>query len=60
MVRINSYIIVILQEFYLPMQSGGILSPENLAAIFLNLQVNTESDVGNPELGKCYVRSLSL
>ena len=27
------------QEFYLPMQSGGILSPENLAAIFLNLQV---------------------
>ena len=59
MVRINSYIVIILQEFYLPMQSGGILSPEHLAAIFLNLQVNTESD-RNPELDKCYVRSLSL
>lgn len=36
--------IIFLQEFYLPMQSGGILSPENLAAIFLNLQVDTECD----------------
>jgi len=29
---------ILKEEFYLPMQSGGILSPENLAAIFLNLQ----------------------
>ena len=40
MVHINSYIVIALQEFYLPMQSGGILSPDHLAAIFLNLQVN--------------------
>jgi len=29
---------ILKEEFYLPMQSGGILNPENLAAIFLNLQ----------------------
>lgn len=39
----GKHVILNLQEFYLPMQSGGILSPENLAAIFLNLQVKTRA-----------------
>ena len=36
---ITLHFFFVAQEFYVPMQSGGILSPENLSAIFLNLQV---------------------
>ena len=46
------HFVFVAQEFYLPMQSGGILSPENLSAIFLNLQVIqisfTNLSISNP------------
>lgn len=51
--------IILLQEFYLPMQSGGILSPEHLAAIFLNLQVDTERDTSRYKSDD-YARSLCV
>ena len=35
------------------MQSGGILSPENLAAIFLNLQVAKITSLIKSALKKC-------
>lgn len=35
---------ILKEEFYVPMQSGGILSPENLSAIFLNLQELLEAN----------------
>lgn len=53
------------QEFYLPMQSGGILNPENLSAIFLNLQVTqisfTNLSISNskPTNFPCFLARLS-
>ena len=49
---ITLHFFFVAQEFYVPMQSGGILSPENLSAIFLNLQVIqisfTNLSISNP------------
>ena len=49
---ITLHFFFVAQEFYVPMQSGGILNPENLSAIFLNLQVIqipfTNLSISNP------------